>query len=675
MPLSGTDRIGHVSRLYRALSDPRTVRDCWDRLPEDERAMVRLLAVSEETALTLPELATHLGIEETEARQIAARLYHKGIIAREGDDEPLPVGVLPRLFLPRELTSLFRRIQDEIEAGDVSTTPLRALLALLDDAELEEAARTWGLRVIPGLRSREEMTQLVLGQVSDPERVATVAAKRSRDAAQIWQRVRDEPSGAPVPLAEAAAAAGLTLDDPRHAQRLRTALAELESALLVWHTYRPDGSRWLFIPQEIRAPRPAAPSPVALQPVAEPPTAHLPPRYPYALAWDLLTVLRALTAPGAPAAGPTENLPRSWLRRLNRMLWNRGQDLPPSGYLDFLLALADAEGLIETRDGEAIALTPAIRPWRDRSFAEHTDRLIRWWLGMPDWVEGRSREEVDVWGAEWVPFRRRLLAHLSTLATDAWYPVEGAATWIAARDPDLLGSTITVATARSTAEADDAARRRAAIADVIAVTLQTALAWFGLIEITGAARQPLVFRLTPIGRTVAQGNPLPNDAPPAGPSLRVLSSGEIQLLSPSPLRVWSLLAFADLVDLDATSVFLLSQESLARALAAGFELRHVTGFLASQSGTALPAEVEQRLSDWARQYRRVRLRRAIVATPDDAGAIEEIRQAVQAAGIPAQVEGGSVVIEIQGEGTAGEAVIEQILRERGLTPLWQSRAR
>lgn len=637
--------------------------------------MVRLLAVSDETALTLPELATHLGIEEAEARQIAARLYHKGIIAREGDDEPLPVGVLPRLFLPRELTSLFRRIQDEIDAGDVSNTPLRALLALLDDAELEEAARTWGLRIIPGLRSREELTQLVLGQVSDPERLATVAAKRSRDAAQIWQRVRDEPSGAPVPLAEAAAAAGLTIDDPRHAQRLRTALAELESALLVWHTYRPDGSRWLFIPQEIRAPRPAAPARSALQPLPESPVERPPWRHPHALAWDLLTILRALTAPDAPAAADIEHLPRSWLRRLNRMLWNRGAEVPPSGYVEFLLALADAEGVTETKDGGEIILTQAIRPWRDRSFPEQTEHLIHLWLGMPDWVEGRSREEVDVWGAEWVPFRRRLLAHLSALAPDAWYPIEGAAAWIAGRDPDLLGSTITVATARSTAETDDAARRRAAIAEVIAVTLQTALAWFGLIEIAGAGRQPLAFRLTAAGQAVAQGTSLPEEPPMTGPSIRVLPSGDIHLLAPSPLRVWSLLAFADLVELGAMSVFHLSQESLARALAAGFEVRHVTSFLASQAGTPLPSEIEQRLAEWATRYRRVRLRRAIVATPDSADAIAEIHQAMQAAGIPAQIEGGSVVIEVHGGGTAREAVVEQVLRERGLTPQWQSRTR
>ena len=64
-----------------------------------------------------------------------------------------------------------RRVQDEIDAGDVSETPLRALLSLLDDRELEEAAETWGVRVVPGLRGREDLTRQILQQVGDAHNV------------------------------------------------------------------------------------------------------------------------------------------------------------------------------------------------------------------------------------------------------------------------------------------------------------------------------------------------------------------------------------------------------------------------------------------------------------------------------------------------------------------------
>ena len=41
---------------------------------------------------TVPELAARLGKSESEARETALRLYRAGILAREGDDEPLPMG-------------------------------------------------------------------------------------------------------------------------------------------------------------------------------------------------------------------------------------------------------------------------------------------------------------------------------------------------------------------------------------------------------------------------------------------------------------------------------------------------------------------------------------------------------------------------------------------------------
>lgn len=681
LPLSSGDRLGMVSRLYRALSDPRTARDCWDLLPEDERAMVRLLAVSEETALTLPELAGHLGVPEEDARQTAVRLYHKAIVAREGDDEPLPVGALPRLFLPRELTLLFRRVQDEIDTGDVSETPLRALLSLLDDRELEEAAETWGVKVIPGLRGREDLMRQLLQQAGEAARVAAVAGKRKRDAALIWRRLQEAPDGAPVSLADAAEAAGLATNDARQAQRLRVALAELEGALLVWHTYRSGGSRWLFIPAEIRAPQPARLDHVpALTPVLVPPAEEAPWRPPYALAWDLQTLLRELGAPGAPRVHDAADLPGSWRRRLNRILWQRGSDLPPTGYLEFLAELARAEGILTGGSEvgqEPLALSPTVRLWRDRSFAEQMARLQFWWLGRQTWIEGTAREDVDVWGAEWVPFRRKLLVHLAALADESWYSLEDLAAWLAARDPDMLGATFTVATARRV-ESDrdgDTGRRRAAIAEVVAVTLETAFRWFGLIELAESGRRTRLVRLTAAGRAVATAQPPPADEPlPERPPLVVAATGEIELREPSPLRVWSLSAFADAVRLDRVSTYRLTEDSVARALNAGFEVRQILSFLATQSGAPVPPDVEQRLQEWTRGFRRVRLRRAVVVTPEDASLTPELEAVLASQGMTVQTVDDALMILLPASGDVDhELTLPAALREAGFTPQWDTR--
>ncbi|MEA2582600.1 MAG: hypothetical protein QOF33_685 [Thermomicrobiales bacterium] len=681
VPLPSGDRPGMVSRLYRALADPRTVRDCWDRLPEDEQAMVRLLAVSEGTALTLPDLAGHLDVPEELARQTAARLYHKAIVAREGDDEPLPVGVLPRLFLPRELTLLFRRVQDEIDAGDIAQTPLRALLALLDDRELEEAAETWGVRVIAGLRGRDDLTRQILQQVGDAARVAAVAAKRRRDAALIWRRLQDAPDGAPVALAEAAEAAGLATGDPRQAQRLRAALAELERSLLVWHTYRSDGSRWLFIPAEIRAPRPQVLGDLpALTPALLPPTDELPWRPTYALAWDLLTLLRELTIPGAPRVHDAADLPRSWRRRLNRDLWHRGAEVPPVGYVEFLAALAEAEGLLLGGDEagqEPLTVGPAIRLWRDRSFGDQMARLQWWWLARPTWIEGSAREDVDVWGAEWVPFRRKLLVHLASLADDTWYGREELAGWLAARDPEMLGATFTVATARHVgpAEDGDTGRRRAAIAEVTTVTLETAFRWFGFVEVAESGRKGPLVRLTPAGRAAASAQPLPSvEAPIDGAPLTVASSGLIELRDPSPLRVWSLSAFADIERLDRVSTYRLREDSVARALSAGFEARQVLAFLTAQSSAPVPSELEQRLQEWARGFRRVRLRRAVMVAPDDLALLGELREAVEKQGLQARPVGDALLVMLPSSGDEErDTTLPASLRDAGYTPQWDTR--
>jgi len=680
----GRGRQGLIGALFRVLSDARAARDAWERLHPTERVMARQLALAagDEAAPTLPELAARLGVGEEDARQTAARLYRIGIVSREGDGEALPVGQLPRLFLPREIAAVFRRVQDEIEAGDLRGTPLRALIELLDDAEIEAAAAVWGIPVVPGLRGREELVRLLLRQMGDPERLAKVLAGLGRDAGRLWQVVTAAEEGAALPLARAVAEAGLDGDDPRATERRRAALDALETALLVWHSYRPEGERSIFVPGELRAPSPP-PSPAlpALEPVIASLVEAPPWRHPDALAWDLLTLLRELapaTGQVSAASAPAGEAGRGRLRRLNSRLWHRGEDLPPLGYVDFLLALARAEGVIEEEEPGSesgrprLVLAPGARSWRDRAFPEQTERLRWWWLASTDWIEGRERGEVEVWGVDWRGARRRLLALLADaelgLEAGAWYTVDSVTARIAARDPELLGSTFTAATARVAGEAgaggDEAEARAAAIADVVRVECETALAWFGLVELADVPGKTRAVR-------VVVRAPAEREAPgrEGAPALAVTAGGGIALRQPSPLRVWALSAFAELEALDRVSRYRLSPASLARALAAGFDLEQVTTFLTRQSGQPLPTAVADTLQEWARGYRRVRLRRAVVVAPDDPETVPAIERLLTERGFPvSRLAGTGLLVEGRGDGADLEASVSTRLREAGYAP-------
>ena len=108
VPLSASDRYGQAGQLYRAITDPRAVRDAWSTLSEPQQQMASLLSTSN-APMTIAELARALGFSEAETREAASALYRSGWLAREGDDAELPTGEQPRLFMPRELSHLVRR--------------------------------------------------------------------------------------------------------------------------------------------------------------------------------------------------------------------------------------------------------------------------------------------------------------------------------------------------------------------------------------------------------------------------------------------------------------------------------------------------------------------------------------------------------------------------------------
>jgi len=209
VPLPGADRGRHVGTLYRTMTDIRYARSFWERLDPNAQTVVRDLAASESGALTIDELAALTELSTSITRDAAILLFHSGLLAREGDNQELPIGALPKLFLPREVGQVFRRVQEEIDAGDLSDGALRTLLESLDDPELEEAAAIWGIRVIPGQRRRVDLVTQTVRQIGLADRVEQVLARLSRPAAALWKAVKSE-SPSPVLLHTAVQQANLT---------------------------------------------------------------------------------------------------------------------------------------------------------------------------------------------------------------------------------------------------------------------------------------------------------------------------------------------------------------------------------------------------------------------------------------------------------------------------------
>jgi hypothetical protein len=666
------------------MTDIRQARSMWDRLDNDSKVIVHSLAVGEAGSLTIEEIAARTGLPSERARSAAIRLFQAGLLAREGDSQELPVGVLPRLFLAREIGQVFRRVQDELDSGDLSRSALRVLLETMDDAELEESATIWGISVIPGQRRRSDLVAQIVRQVASPGRMDQIVTGRGTIARAIWT-VLFRVGGDAMALEEALDEAGYGWPEPaskdfvRSTARIESALAELERALLVLHTYKRDGSRWLFVPREVINPgEVAATLPLEpLQPLAAGKVSESLVPVPGMLAWDLLTLVRELSEHGAPVWIPGEPLSRPWQRRLNSRLWAAGEEVPPAGYIGFLMYLGVSVGVLVASDQPLPSGTdkrairpiagPGVREWARLGFDTQMERLKDAWLSSDAWIEGRERDEVDVWGADWRGFRRRMLEAVSRLDPSQWLRVDDLARWLAEREPTMVGTTFTAASARATQPGED--ERAAATAVVIEIELETAFAWFGLVQVGTVPREGTAIRV------VAQVDS-PDEEAAAGPSLEVSESGLIRLLRPTPLHVWSLSAFADSETLRPVPTYQLRPGSVGRALGAQFDLDQITRYLEAQSGSPLPDVLQASLREWTVGYRRVRMRRSVVLRPDSEEQMADLTEALVSAGFEVLKErapdGGLMALYPAGADGQREPDDEllSVLRAHGFVGQW-----
>lgn len=683
----GNDSSQYIGRIYQAMTDIRAARDAWLRLSDVQRSIVRALLADATSPLTIAELADIVEQDEDATREAAVDLFFWGILGRDGDFQELPLGEQPRVFVPGELMLLFRRVIEEQEAGDISGFPLRRLLELRDDIELETTATKWGLRITPGMKRRSDIIAEILESVTIPGRLETVLGQLKQPATAIWRAMHESEEDTPQPFADIVDRAGLTVTEAplglaiEHSTRLRGALEALESSLLVNHTWLADGSRALFIPDELRHPQevPVKVPLAAIQPLPEGSVPPIDSVHTFALAWDVMTVVREIAAKGPPVWLPGKELPTHWLRMINSRLWFQGESEPPPGYGATLLHLALGVGALEPAPKSPGVEKAAIKPmlgrnvrwWRGLSFAEQTERLRQHWLGTETWIEGRESGEIEVRSADWVRFRHRLLTSVARLDPGDWVLVRDASLRLAEQDLTILGDYFEVATGRP-----ELRNRKSAIAVVIEVELTTAFTWFGFVETQDLGEQGIALRVTPAAAMAAReidAVPEP-DEPASGPVLTVNHEGTVQLHRPAPLHIWSLTAFADNEQLQPVATYQMRPQSLGAALGAGFDLEQITTYLQRQSGRDLPDPLETRLREWTVGYKRVKLRRAVSLELDVRHGIEDLQAVLEEANLQVvHQEGTQVLVMLPDAGDDAESAEQRlisVLRKAGYAGLW-----
>lgn len=691
--LRGRDLHQDVGQLYRVMTDPWAYAIVWQRLGAIEQSVVRLLA-SEAGTFTADEIAARLATPVADVLPSLRGLYRAGFLYHDRPEpeaeEPAPL----RFFLPRELAYLTKRIEAEIASGLADTCTAAELVDRLDDVELAEVAQHFGYRVIPAVALRPDLVAFVAPRLSDPDLIRDAVRGLDPTAARLWAWLREQ-AGQAEP-GEALAVLGTS------ARQFRQVTNALARRGLLWRGYRPDGRLTLVIPDIVLYPQraPAPPPP----PLVEAPetSVEIPDWVPVqAAAWDLLTLLRALEDDEPPWRRGGDEASPAAVRRLAPRLWRRGGDLPPTGYIPFLAYLARALGLVGIDDRPAV--TDRLRSWTRFTFAEETGKLCDMWRESAEWQEGLSREALQVWGADWPGFRKRLLAALRGVEGGGWYTLESFTTRFAALNPAALGPHFTAAASHEPSADSPEARRQAVIRLAAEITLTTACAWLGIVEVTRVHRLGAALRVPPeaawlladdagapeegrvadSGRVtnagqVSDSRQSSNTGRVSNPpllgahTLAVQPTFEVLLLRPAPRHVWALSAFADLERLDRVSIYHLRREDLERGLAGGLTLGRVTEYLEQQSGEPLPQNVAYQLAEWAREYRRVRLRRVLVVEPDDRASVAGIEKELREAGIRVErLDDGRLMVPlVSNDDSEMAARIEEILRRHGETPQW-----
>jgi hypothetical protein len=302
-----------------------------------------------------------------------------------------------------------------------------------------------------------------------------------------------------------------------------------------------------------------------------------------------------------------------------------------------------------------------LRQWSQKSEPEMVRDLLDCWTESRQWIDiaGLNFDGRDYDSFYYMNFqagRKELLSYLRSCTPGRWYTISSLLRTIKQEKPYLLRNKMYQTGVTGYRNAQTILTKWFAIdGEILVGMLSSSLYEMGIVALGYDQHQtsqngthptnPVAFMVTELGaaalaskseakRAVAESadsySPSANGHGGKRP-LIVQPNFELILLQPDMPALYSLLPFAQIVQVGMVSRLTLTKTSLLRGLEQGRNIEQILKTLTESSQKELPQNVLYTLNDWARAYKEVNISQVfLVETPsesmgDDLAALEKLR--------------------------------------------------
>ncbi|MEO8286759.1 MAG: helicase-associated domain-containing protein [Chloroflexota bacterium] len=627
--------------VYHTMVDPSAMRGIWENLDVEERSFVSWLLNQRNMLALVDDLPALTDRPPEEVTPLLERIRRIGLVdvdevmvrgsrvVSSGDNLYAWAARNQPEATPRRVTSVateaakvLRDIIEESKRPAPFEESFSTLLGNLEQPEVQRIASTWKLPEA----SRYYKSELigVMGEFLATGQGKQLLLPMLSPASQsLFTYLEQEGSKA---------TAGAIKKHFNWGEReFRAAYIGLTQRALVWDVLEGE-RRYLFIPHDVLNNGQSGPVKLAanMQPKLDAPTPYtVINKLPYELAWDLLTLLGEAAQGELQLTLQDTRITKRVAKKVNESFLHPEDMKAGTEYIDMVVHMAQAFGLLVESHGEqpALTLTPRIDEWATHSFDAQSRRLFGMWQEDRKWSEPATYGTIYWWNSDLTGARKRLIKHIVELPTNKWISVEGFLRQIHLSEPFLIW------------DQEELVRRYGLRAlqgfrnqwfdiegRIIADMLRTMLNWLGVVDIGKDKQKRFVsFRVTEEGRGLIDPEHRRQDQPGIPPRpLLVQPNFEVLVLHPDSRVLWHLLRLADLVRHDRVSVYVINKESILRAVEGGMSPETITKFLHNNTGKDLPQNVAQSVSDWARLIKYTSLSRVTLIEVDDPAVLDEM---------------------------------------------------